>query len=114
MSDPIETKLPGKIEELKPVSRADWMDEGQRLFGTDFKKWRFKCIRCGHVQTAQDFIDLGIENWDGVFYYSCIGRWKKGVGCDWTLGGLFQIHTKEVFGEEGKPIPVFEYAKEGE
>jgi len=31
-------------------------------------------------------------------------------GCDWTLGGLFRIHTLEVIDAEGKPHPMFEVA----
>lgn len=58
----------------------------------------------------QEFIDAGIENPEQKFYYSCIGRWVKGRGCNWTLGGLFQIHETEVVNEDGKPIPVFEFA----
>jgi hypothetical protein len=101
------------MEKVKQISLAEWRAEGEELFGKDMNKWKFKCVQCGHVQTLQDFIDHGIDEKEAVtlFFYSCLGRWKKDVGCDWTLGGLFQIHKLVVISEYGKPVPVFEFAK---
>ena len=87
----------------------EWKQKAISLFGEDHAKWRFACAHCGESQTLQEFIDAGIENPGNKFYFSCIGRWIKGRGCDWTLGGLFQIHKTEVKSEEGKNIPVFEF-----
>jgi len=73
------------------------------------------CPVCKTVQSRQDFVTLKVSRtleeaqkyWD----YSCIGRFFPGVGCDWTLGGLFQLHTLEIDPGEGeKPFPCFEPA----
>lgn len=45
----------------KEVSQADWLAEGEKLFGTDPRKWKFKCPNCGHVQSMEDFIELRNE-----------------------------------------------------
>jgi hypothetical protein len=80
-----------------------------------------KCPICGTVQSAYDLIKAGAGNsFDEVEKYlgfSCVGRftnagpYKKGksdvVGCDWTLGGLFQLHKLAVI-VEGKEHPRFE------
>lgn len=89
----------------------EWKLKGRSLFGENSNLWKFKCASCGGIQSLQDFIDAGIEEPLGIFYFSCIGRWVKGRGCDWTLGGLFQIHTTEVIGENGKNVAVFEFAE---
>lgn len=82
----------------------------------------FRCVVCGTVQSMASLAKAGVaedklENYAG---YSCIGRftnagpWQKkdkpGKGCDWTLGGLFQLHNVEVINEEGKPQPIFDIA----
>jgi len=89
----------------------EWKEKAKKLFGPELKQWKFKCASCGETQTAQDFIDNKVKDWEGKFYFSCIGRWVKGRGCDWTLGGLFQIHKTEVINEDGEKISVFEFAK---
>lgn len=77
----------------------------------------FKCPRCGTLQCAQDLIDAGAgKNMDEVEKYlafSCVGRFDSDKGCDWTLGGLFKIHTYEVVGADGKHHPRFEPAVAG-
>lgn len=73
---------------------------------------KFKCVKCGTVQCAQDFIDKGIgNNFQEVQHYlgfSCIGRFTEDKGCDWTLGGLFQIHKLEIIDDDGINHPHFE------
>jgi hypothetical protein len=90
------------------MSLDEWIAEGTRRFGEDKSQWKFKCAHCGHIQRAQDFKEIEMDP-SGYVYFSCIGRWKQDVGCDWTLGGLFQIHTLEVL-QDGKVTPVFEFA----
>jgi len=88
----------------------DWLKELKARFGKDVKKWAFVCPACGHIQTAQDFIDNKIEDIESKVYFSCIGRYAKGAGgCDWTLGGLLSIH-KHVVIKDGVAHPVFEMA----
>jgi len=88
----------------------EWKNKAKELFGDDYKDWKFKCPQCGNVQSFRDFEGL-VEDPSSVFYFSCIGRWKKGVGCDWTLGGLFRIHEVEITTEDGTVVPSFEFAE---
>jgi hypothetical protein len=84
----------------------------------------FVCPVCGTVQSAKDLIKAkagktfkDVEKYLG---FSCVGRFihmkpapkEKGTqfGCDWTLGGLFQLHKLEVVDEDGVKHPRFEIA----
>lgn len=102
-------------ENREPARRRrthdEWLKEGENRFGADRREWKFKCPQCGGIQSAQDFIDAGVESPESKFYFSCIGRWVDGRGCDWTLGGLFQIHEAEVITNDGEICPVFEFAE---
>ena len=106
-----EIKEPGYIEVL---TYEQFTALGTKLYGENIVKWKFKCVKCGNVQSGQDFIDAGIDSPAGKVFFSCIGRWKKGVGCDWTLGGLFRIHRRVVIGLDGRKVPVFLFADEPE
>lgn len=84
----------------------------------------FKCPICGTIQSAQDLIDAGagldFERVQPFVGFSCIGRFTgalpysvrnpQGVGCDWTLGGLFQLHKLEVEMPDGTIHRTFEPA----
>ncbi|MBI5255396.1 MAG: hypothetical protein HY855_02775 [Burkholderiales bacterium] len=84
----------------------------------------FKCPMCGTVQSAYDLIKAGAgHDFDAVEPYlafSCVGRFtgagsykrgeKPGRGCNWTLGGLFQVHKFAVITPDGKTHPRFELA----
>lgn len=87
----------------------------------------FKCPMCGCLQTGQDFIDAGAAtNSDqamGYAGFSCLGRFTKAEGprkkpdgkrCNWTLGGLFQMHKLEVVTQDGQSHPHFELATKAE
>lgn len=79
------------------------------------------CPMCGTLQNADDLIRAGAgTTFDEVEKYlgfSCVGRWTHGkpppvekgtqVGCDWTLGGLFQTHELEVVTPDGTKHPRF-------
>lgn len=45
----------------------------------------------------------------GVLFYSCIGRWDKSQGCDYTNDGLICIAPITVTVDEFR-IPVFNFA----
>ncbi len=99
----------------------------------------FRCPMCRTVQSARDLIAAGAgKTFDDVERYlafSCVGRFTGAgphkraprhsngkrsqkttkispdrSGCNWTLGGLFQIHELEVTDENGKFHPRFEVA----
>jgi hypothetical protein len=97
---------------LTEISYEDWLNSAREKFGKDPKRWKFQCVSCGGVQSIQDFNDHGIEDPASLVYFSCIGRWVKGRGCDWTLGGLLHIHEREVVLSDGTKISVFLFAGE--
>lgn len=84
----------------------------------------FVCPVCGTIQSARDLIATGagktFEEVEKYIAFSCVGRWTKagpyqpedapGKGCDWTLGGLFQMYTLEVVTPDGGIYPRFEPA----
>jgi len=89
---------------------------------TSRERLLFRCPICSTLQCMEDLINAGaspatVEKYIG---FSCIGRFtnagpftkksKPGAGCDWTLGGLFQLHKMEVVDESGKHHPHFEVA----
>ncbi len=87
----------------------DWISQLKERFGNDPAKWAFKCVNCGNVQTAQDFIDNNVEEHKESVYFNCIGRYVKGKGCDWTLGGLLKMNKVSVM-KDALVVPVFEMA----
>ncbi len=80
----------------------------------------FVCPICKTVQSIQSLINAGVRDQDNAEHFiafSCVGRLtgagphKKGTppgkGCDWTLGGLFQLHELVVIDENGREHPRF-------
>jgi hypothetical protein len=98
-----------EIKSDNVIMYDDWIAELKNRFGTDAKKWAFKCPSCGNVQSGEDFINAEVENPQGKVYFNCIGRHVIRKGCDWTLGGLLKIHTQSVV-KDGHITPVFEMA----
>lgn len=107
---------------VEKISLKAWLQIAEDLFGTKPDDWRFKCPSCGHVQSTGEVLQRhptldrnSIKEW---IYFNCEGRqWackgkKPQLGCDWTLGGLFQIHKVEVVTPDGKSIQAFEFAHE--
>jgi hypothetical protein len=78
----------------------------------------FRCPRCKTIQSGQDLIDAGagasFEDIKIYLGFSCVGRFDKAKGCDWTLGGLFKIHEFEVVDDKGVHHPMFMPIAEGE
>ena len=97
------------------MTQEEWWDEGVSLYGDDFSDWELICPACGTVQKPKDFLDMGMSKEESVPYvgFSCIGRFEKSTkGCDWTLGGLFQIHELEIVTDTGHKSAFFEFATE--
>lgn len=96
---------------MKVVTLAEWKKEATDLFGEDIRAWPFVCPSCHKTQTLADFLAIGLtpDEANTVFFFSCLGRWVKERGCDWTLGGLFQIHSTEVIADDGSKVPVMEF-----
>ena len=95
------------------MNYEEWIKKAKELFGKDSYEWKFKCPSCGHVQSVKSWLEhnpsLNPEEIENLVFFNCEGRINEGHGCDWTLGGLFQIHKVEVKFNE-KMVPVFEYA----
>ena len=79
------------------------------------------CPACGTVQSIADHIKAGAspEEAERAIGFSCVGRRtnagpprKKpdGKPCNWSLGGLLQIHTLTVVTEDGEKHPRFAFA----
>lgn len=84
----------------------------------------FVCPLCRTVQSMRSLIATGklaneteAERYIG---FSCIGRFTNagppakdkppGGGCNWTLGGLLQLHEMVVIDEQGERRPYFAIA----
>lgn len=92
---------------MKKVKHKNWLEDGSERFGTDFSNWRFVCPNCKEVYTFKDLKEYtDSETASKYLGFSCIGRLTENRGCDWTLGGLFKIHSKEVIFDDGKVSPV--------
>jgi len=98
------------LESDKIIPYEQWRADLIERFGKDPKNWEFVCPNCGNVQTLQMFLDHSVPDPENKFYFSCIGRWVKGIGCDWTLGGLLKVHTVSVL-KDAEVFPVFETNK---
>jgi hypothetical protein len=81
---------------------------------------RFACPACGHVQSGQDFLELGLSPEDVSRYlgFSCIGRlmperreaFAKCPGpCNYAGGGLIRI-APVLVSLDGKVHHVFDFA----
>lgn len=81
------------------------------------------CPCCGTAQSARDLIAAGagatFEEVEKYLGFSCVGRWTgagsprkepDGKPCNWTLGGLFQLHKLTVVTPDGEEHPRFEPA----
>lgn len=89
---------------MKKILHKDWKKKGVELFGEDMKTWIFVCPKCKTKQTINDFVektDVPLEDIPGYIAFSCIGRFNEYIGCDWTLGGLLQIHELEIELDDG-------------
>ena len=105
---------------LKKMSMDEWRAEAVKRFGDNPMNWKFVCPSCGHIQSVSDFRpfkDKGATTNDA--YFNCIGRFDghlrtpmlSGQGpCNYSLGGLICLATTVVTGNDGRSLPVFEFA----
>src|SRR5689334_6919969 len=93
------------------MTHDEWVTRGRELFGEDKRTWRFRCVRCGNVQSHELVKERNpqIGDTSSWIYYACEGRHTPNVGCDWSLGGLFRIHKLEVIVGDLR-TPCFEFA----
>lgn len=97
-----------------PISRAEWLAEGRRLFGDNFMNWRFECPLCHNVASIRDFHELEtVKDAANSAACECIGRYrpeaakpflagKSDTGpCDYAGYGLFPSSTRRIRMEDG-------------
>lgn len=89
----------------------DWLEFGKLLFGDDYKKWKFKCAKCGNIQSVDSITEHNpkLEFGHSKVYFCCEGIFNKKYGCNWSLNGKIQIHKIEIIGENGNSNPAFEF-----
>lgn len=108
------------MTQFRRTSYAEWLADGEKLFGKDTFEWKFKCPSCGHIASVKEWWDAGAT--EGEVAYSCIGRRveagdentfkKKGGPCNYTGGGLFGFNPVAIYDEKTGGIirHAFEFA----
>ncbi len=113
--------------EVIPLAEAHARMKAQAV--SSQKHYAFKCPICGTVQSMMSLVKAGAKPDTAHEYiaFSCEGRFsgagptasekdrsakakarRQLRGCDWTLGGLFQLHKLEISYPDGKQRPSFE------
>ncbi len=105
----VDKPIPARVER-KRVTLAEFL-EMVKAQGVPIERVTFRCPRCGTLQCAEDLIEAGagadLDTVEKYLGFSCVGRWSEEKGCDWTLGGLFQIHELEVVTPDERVHPTF-------
>jgi hypothetical protein len=104
-------QLPQSPLSRRIISRDEWLIRGARFYGQDLRRWRFRCVACGHEQSHDVAIarnpELKTTEW---LVTECEGNHTPGVGCKWVLGGTFALHRLEVIDVPARVQPCFEFA----
>ncbi|MBX4388894.1 hypothetical protein K4H03_22740, partial [Mycobacterium tuberculosis] len=90
---------------IKRMTVAEFHDAIKAQGAPSREDITFICPICRFEQSPRDFIEAGVgstfEDVERFVAFSCIGRWTGANGpretpdgkpCNWTLGGLFQLH----------------------
>lgn len=104
--------LDEKREEMKTMTLDEFHNAMKNQGKKRIEDVTFRCPHCRTLQSGQDLIDAGagktMDEIEKYLAFSCVGRFTKEKGCDWTLGGLFKIHELEVITPDGKRHSRFE------
>ena len=101
------------------ISYDNWCKEGERRYGPDRMKWRFRCPSCDSEMSVQDYKDAGAP--EENIGMSCVGRsigsivtiGTKGNGpCNYAGFGLLRLNPVEIFREGGEKVKAFDFADE--
>lgn len=109
-----------KAHPLTRTTKAAFIAEAQKRFGSDMLSWAFVCPICGYEAAAREWKQAGAP--EGAVGFSCIGRYRKpsrdafegsGKGpCNYAGGGLFKLNPMIVTDETGVEHNVFALAGE--
>lgn len=97
---------------VKQIPLEDFHSE-MRAQGVDRDDIAFVCPKCHCIQSVALMVHHGVSAADALGKYlgfSCIGRFTEDRGCNWTLGGLLQIHEVEVIHPGGEKQKTFRLA----
>ncbi len=108
---------------MRIISQEQFRAEMKAQGVTSREHIAFRCPICGTVQSAHSLIAAGagkaFEDVETSVGFNCVGRYTgrpghtkrdaPGLGCNWTLGGLFRLHELEV-DSDGVKHPFFELA----
>ncbi len=113
------------MSEARPnILLKDWHKMASDRFGENARNWRFICPICKTPQSAQDFIDAGVdeETAKTSIAVECIGRFLpekqkaigekkiiKGQPCNYAGYGLFKLNPVPVEFEDGKVFNAFDF-----
>ena len=99
------------------LTQKEWNEKGTKLFGENYKDWKFKCPSCERVTATHEFEqfkDKGAT--PNSAYQECIGRYTGGRSgphkCDWCAYGFLRGPHVVVAEDDGTEIPVFPFAEE--
>lgn len=101
----------------EPITHAEWVAEGRRLFGEDTMQWRFVCPSCWHIASVADWKEAGAP--EGAVAFDCVGRYdghmdrpmcSKPGPCNYTGAGLFKLNPVAVRFPDGKMRRAFAFA----
>ena len=93
------------------MTKEEWEAEGKRRFGPDRMKWKFRCPVCKRTTSVQEWKDAGAS--EGEIGFSCVGRHRDDVECDYAGGGLFRLNPVAVE-HEGNTFHFFDFAEEND
>jgi len=120
-SGPTQARL-DIIPHARSLTLAEFIAEGERLFGPDRMKWRWRCPVCKHVATTAEYKAAGAP--EGAVGFACIGRYvgaKRTMSqpgepgpCDYTGGGLFKLNPVHITDHPGYAFFEFAPYEEGE
>lgn len=103
---------------MKKVTLEEFFAE-LKAQGVPRRHLAFVCPMCKTTQSMDCLITAGAgkteDDVDGYIGFSCVGRWTRagsprkqpdGKPCNWTLGGLLQLHDMVVV-KDGEERPHF-------
>lgn len=102
------------------MTKATFAREARKRYGED-AEWKdiwFQCPVCKIKTQGKEWLEFG-KRGESMLAFSCIGRLKETdqnfetgkelqpVGCNYTNGGLFQLHEIEIHDEAENHIHKF-------